>query len=263
MTTLKLRKFDPRKIPPNSVVMIIGKRGTGKTTLTADLFFHNRKKFDAGICFSSTEESNMYWGRHICDTLIHSEFDEEVFKNFVAQQRRINSKVSKTINSFALLEDCMYSGVLKKNKDIRGCFFNGRHWGIFLVVTMQYVLDLPPELRSNVDFVFVLRNNVKMDREKIWKHFAGFVPSFQLFEQLMNKCTQGYECMVINNTVRSNEMCDCLSWYEATIRDKFKIGKDAMWIYHYQMRKQEEEEESDDDFQLAVNYRTSSITKLR
>jgi uridine kinase len=107
--------------------MCIGKRGTGKTTLTADILYHLRKKFDAGICFSATEESNSFWGKHICDTLIHSEFDAKTYCNFISEQRRINSKLIKPINSFALMEDCMYSKILRNNKEVRGTFFNGRH----------------------------------------------------------------------------------------------------------------------------------------
>ena len=76
--SLRLKKFDPSQIPSNSVVMCIGKRGTGKTTLTADILYHQRKCFDAGIAFSATEESNNYWSRHICDTLIHQDLSKNI-----------------------------------------------------------------------------------------------------------------------------------------------------------------------------------------
>ena len=247
--SLKLKKFDPSIINSNSVVLLIGKRGTGKTTLTADVLYHLRSSFDAGIAFSATEESNNFWSRHICDTLIHQDFNAKVYGNFVAEQRRINAKLEKPINSFALLEDCMYSRILKTDPNVRGSFFNGRHWNIFLIMTMQYVLDLPPELRSNVDYIFILRNNVLADRERIWKHFCGFIPSFNIFQQIMNKCTTGYECLVVNNTSRSNEIDDCLFWYKAQVYDSFRIGRPQMWIYHYKMKKITdcEREVEDDD----------------
>lgn len=247
MDNLKITKFDLDKIPSNSVVLVVGKRGTGKTTLTADIMYTLRKKFHAGICFSSTEESNSYWAKHICDSMIYSDFDQGIYENFIKEQRRINSKLEKPINTFALFEDTMYAKTLRNNKEIRGSFFNGRHWNLFLIVTMQYVLDLPPELRSNVDFIFVLRNNVICDKEKIWKHFAGFVPSFQLFQKIFNKCTNGYECLVISNMSKSNDIGDCLFWYEAKIRNKFKVGRKSMWIYHHAMKKMTDEEEDDRD----------------
>ena len=265
--TIKLQKFDPTRIDSNRVVMCIGKRGTGKTTLTADIMYHLRKKFDAGICFSSTEESNSFWGNHICDTLIHSDFNEKTFSNFITEQRRINNSSSHKINSFALLEDCMYnSKILKSNKDIRGTFFDGRHWNIFLIITMQYVLDLPPELRSNVDFVFILRNNMMADRERLYKNFCGFIPTFAIFNKIMNKCTQGYEALVVDNTSRSNDITDCLFWYEGAIHDKFKIGKRNMWLYHYKMKKEEDMKddcpnEDDDYYSSLVGTNNHTINK--
>ena len=235
---LRLRRFNPQLIPKNSVCICIGKRGCGKTTLTADILYHLRKKFDAGIAFSATEESNSYWGKHICDTAIHSEFQPEIYKNFISEQRRINSKLESPITSFALFEDCMYSKIMRTNKEVRGTFFNGRHWNIFLIVTMQYMLDLPPELRANTDFVFILRNNQMNDREKLWKHFAGFIPSFNIFNKIMNSCTVGYECLVVNNMARSNKIEDCLFWYSATEHpEDFKIGKRQMWEFHYRMKR--------------------------
>ena len=246
--TIKLRKFNPQLIPKNAVVMCIGKRGTGKSTLSADILYHLRKKFDAGICFSATEESNNFWGKHICDTAIHSEFNADIYKNFIDEQRRINSKLQEPITSFALFEDCMYSKIMRSNKEVRGTFFNGRHWSIFLLVTMQYVLDLPPELRANTDFVFILRNNQLADREKLYKHFAGFIPSFQIFNKIMNNCTTGFECLVVNNMSRSNKIEANLFWYVAGQHgDDFKIGKRQMWEFHYRMKKVREDENADED----------------
>ena len=155
------------------------------------------------------------------------------------------------------------SKILKSNKDIRGTFFNGRHWNIFLIITMQYVLDLPPELRSNVDYVFILRNNMMADRERLYKNFCGFIPSFTIFNKIMNKCTQGYEALVVDNTSRSNDISDCLFWYEAKIHNNFKIGKENMWIYHYKMKKEELDEEAQDDdyFSTLVGTNNSTINR--
>ena len=50
---------------------------------------------------------------------------------------------------------CMIKKWLESN--IRGIFMNGRHWRITFMLTMQYCMDLPPDLRTNIDFVFILR----------------------------------------------------------------------------------------------------------
>tara|TARA_B100001079_G_C16242419_1_gene439603 strand:+ start:21 stop:440 length:420 start_codon:yes stop_codon:yes gene_type:complete len=131
---------------------------------------------------------------------------------------------------------------------------------------MQYVLDLPPELRSNVDFVFILRNNMMADRERLYKNFCGFIPTFAIFNKIMNKCTQGYEALVVDNTSRSNDITDCLFWYEGAIHDKFKIGKRNMWLYHYKMKKEEDMKddcpnEDDDYYSSLVGTNNHTINK--
>ena len=40
---------------------------------------------------------------------------------------------------------------------MRLLFMNGRHWKIMLVITMQYPLGVPPNLRTNIDYTFILR----------------------------------------------------------------------------------------------------------
>ena len=40
-----------------------------------------------------------------------------------------------------------------------------------LLLSAQYVMDLPPDLRTQVDYVFSLRENVMSNREKLYKQF--------------------------------------------------------------------------------------------
>jgi hypothetical protein len=46
----------------------------------------------------------------------------------------------------------------------------------------------------------------------------------------MNTCTEGYECIVVDNTVRSNDLSDCIFWYQANINTpSFQLGKQVFW----------------------------------
>ena len=44
-----------------------------------------------------------------------------------------------------------------RDKMMRLLFMNGRHWKVMLIITMQYPLGIPPNLRTNIDYVFILR----------------------------------------------------------------------------------------------------------
>ena len=98
---------------------------------------------------------------------------------------------------------------------MRALFMNGRHWKIMLCITMQYPLGIPPNLRTNIDYVFILREPYIANRKRIWENYAGMFPTFESFCQVMDQCTENYECLVIDNNAKSNQLRDQIFWYKA------------------------------------------------
>jgi len=230
MSTIQLRKFDPSKIGNDKVCVVIGKRGTGKSTLVTDLLYHKRN-IPVGVVMSATEEGNHYYKQFIPDLFIYGDYSKDTIEKVIARQKKLVA-LNKMDPAFILLDDCMYNKSFMKDTCIRQCFMNGRHWKIFFLMTMQYCMDLSPDLRANVDYVFVLRENVIQNRERLYKAFFGVFPSFDLFNKVMSACTENFECLVLDNTSRSNKLEDCVFYYKAPIRKGFRIGSDAMWKYH-------------------------------
>ena len=70
-------------------------------------------------------------------------------------------------------------------------------------------------------------------------------PSFEMFCQVMDQCTENYECLVINNNAKSNKLCDQVFWYKAEQRPDFKIGADSYWNYSNQNYSNEERFDED------------------
>ena len=227
---LKLRKFDPSTIKDTSICVVIGKRNTGKSVLAKDIMFHKRH-IPAGVVMSATEEGNNFYGTWVPDSFIYNDFDRAVIENLIEQQRK-KIKTGTAQNVFLILDDCMYDKKLLKDKCMRSLFMNGRHWKIFLMLTAQYCGDLGPDIRSNIDYVFILRDNIIQNRERLYKNFFGLVPTFASFSQLMDATTENYECLVVDNTSRSNNLEDCLYWYKARPEHSFKMGSPAFWRYH-------------------------------
>ena len=108
---------------------------------------------------------------------------------------------------------------------------NGRHYKILFMITMQYALGIPPNLRTNIDYVFILRENYVSNRKRLYEHYAGMFPTFEMFCQVMDQCTENYECLVINNNAKSNKLSDQVFWYKAEPRPDFKIGGSSYWDY--------------------------------
>jgi len=273
---LELKKFDPTKIKNDSVVVFIGKRNTGKSYCMKDIMSYNRD-IPVGVVVSPTERANGYFEKFIPKMLIYDDLEEKLVSKFLNRQinitkdkkRDLEKHGSSTIDprAFLILDDCMYNKAIMKDKNIRCIFMNGRHYKIFLLITMQHGLGLPPDLRSNIDYVFIFRNNIVKEREKIYNHYAGMFPTFDVFNQVMNQCTENYECLVIDNKTQSNNINDNVYWYKAQ-DSNYKMCSQNLWEMQYLQDQRDlmginndDEDEDNEDFDPGV-FMKKKNTKL-
>lgn len=241
---IAIRKFDPSTMDDRRVCMVIGKRNTGKSVLAKDLLYFKRH-IPVGMVMSGTEEGNGWYSSWVPDCFIYNEFDRDAIEKLIARQRRL-CKHGTPPRVFLVLDDCMYDKKVMREKCMRQIFMNGRHWGIFLLVTSQYVADAGPEIRSNCDYVFCCRENIQQNRERLWRMFFGIFPTLESFNQALSACTEDYQCLVLDNTSKSNRIEDCVFWYKAKIRNNFRMGSPLLWHYHsknYNPRYDEADEE--------------------
>ena len=143
--------------------------------------------------------------------------------------------------TFCILDDCLYDASWTKDKMMRLLFMNGRHWKIMLIITMQYPLGIPPNLRTNIDYVFILREPYIANRKRIYENYAGMFPTFESFSQVMDQCTENYECLVINNNSKSNKLTDQIFWYKANAHGDFKLGSREFWELSESINSDEDE----------------------
>ena len=149
-------------------------------------------------------------------------------------------------SAFLILDDCLYDQSWVKDQNIRSLFMNGRHWKIMFIITMQYALGIPPSLRTNIDYVFILRENYVSNRKRLYEHYAGMFPSFEIFCQVMDQCTENYECLVVHNNAKSNRLEDQVFWYKADPHPDFQIGASELWQHHSKNFNDEYDSEGDD-----------------
>ena len=271
--TLELKRFDMRKISfkPNEnkgpVCVLIGRRDTGKSFLVRDLLYYHQD-IPIGTVISGTEEGNGFYGTHVPKLFIHDEYNTAIIENILKRQRGVLKQMQKeqaaykrtTIDprTFVILDDCLYDNGWAKDKMMRLLFMNGRHWKIMLVITMQYPLGIPPNLRTNIDYVFILREPYITNRRRIYENYAGMFPTFESFCQVMDQCTENYECLVINNNSKSNKLHDQIFWYKADPHGDFKLGSKEFW----EMSKNLGSDDEDDAYDPQSARKKSSGPKI-
>lgn len=253
---LHLRKFDISSIKDDSVVVLIGRRNTGKSYLVKDLLYYNRD-IPIGTVISPTESANQFYNDIIPSLFIHDEYTPQLIQNVLKRQKIITKRINKENASygkcnidpraFLLLDDCLYDDCWKKDKSIKYIFLNGRHVKVMLLITMQYPLGIPPSLRTNVDYTFILREPFLNNRKRIYENYAGMFPTFDCFSTVMDQCTENYECLVINNNIKSNKLEDQVYWYKAEPHEPFTIGSKEFWMVHNENLANNDEEEDEEE----------------
>jgi hypothetical protein len=175
---LQLKKFNMQQIPEDAVCIFIGRRRTGKSTLVRDVLFHH-KTIPLGTVISGTEESNDFYKKIVPPLFIHGAYSQVILQNYVNRQKLIMKKImaeqqnggASRIDprSFLILDDCLYDDTWTRDLNIRYLFLNGRWVKVFFLITMQYPLGISPVLRTNVDYVFILREPYLNNRRRIRK----------------------------------------------------------------------------------------------
>ena len=242
--SLDMKKFDMKNISfrpdenKGPVVVLIGRRDTGKSFLVRDLLYHHQD-IPIGTVISGTEAGNGFFAEHVPKLFIHDEYQSAIIENILKRQKTVLKQIKKEMEAykrtnidpraFVILDDCLYDNKWTKDKLMRLLFMNGRHWKIMLIITMQYPLGIPPNLRTNIDYVFILREPYIANRKRIWENYAGMFPTFESFCQVMDQCTENFECLVINNNSKSNKLQDQIFWYKAQNHSNFKLGSKEFW----------------------------------
>ena len=225
MAAVRIRRFDPATIKPHRVILIVGKRGCGKTTLLRDLMYHLRHSIDFGLAMCPTLESASMLRNALPDASVFDRFVPGKVEQLAAlAQQLVASKRDR--NFLFIADDVLYDRAVLKGTGIRNIFFNGRHLRITFIILAQYMMDITADLRAQIDYLFVMRENIVANRLRLYKYLFGCVPTFDEFCALMDRCTQNYECLCLDNTCADVRLQNCVFWYkaQADIPD-FQIGR--------------------------------------
>lgn len=255
-----IRRFDINTMDKTRSCVFIGGSGTGKSHLVTSVLHANRD-IPAGIVMSGTEEGDPYWRQFVPDLFIYNDWKPEKLEELIEIQKRAKRAIESLdaeieycrrngrsedvarlrrtkafklnkMRKFIIIDDLMFKGGISRAESIRKLFMNGRHWQIMTMLTVQYCMSLDIALRGNAGYIFVCREPIISYRKKIYESFLGMLPSFAVFEKVMDACTQNFECLVLDRTSRSTRVEDCLFWYKADAHHSFRIGDERLWAYH-------------------------------
>ncbi|AJF96885.1 VV A32-like virion packaging ATPase [Pandoravirus inopinatum] len=245
--SLVLHKFNHAAHKHGRINFVIGKRGTGKSVLLKDLLCSNGNQWDVVVGMSPTPESQAMLREMFPASCIHDEYDAAAVARIVSTAHALRSAGFHP-RILLVLDDCMFDTCILKSKEMRDVHMNSRHLGIEVYNVVSYVMDIPKAIRSQIDYVFALREPQRAYRENLYKNFFGIFPTYKEFSTVFNACTENFGCMVIDNTARTNAIEDTVFWYRASPNPStMLLGSRAQWLLHHMFYKAPVHVLSDDD----------------
>jgi len=252
-----VQKFDMNKLRHakdgkflNPRICIIAKSGSGKSWVVRDMM-SVINDIPAGVIIAPTDKITKFYDSVFPSSFIHHEFRPEILVNLLDRQDRIFKKNAERAKKgkelidpriFLIMDDLQS----KKDEWVSDPSFisimcEGRHRAITLCLVLQYSLAIPPNIRSQFNFIMLLSEDNFSNRRKLFEHYAGIFPKYEMFDTLFNQLTDDYGTMIIDNSSNSRDLNERIFWYKAHIKDPFPICCSRLIKFHEENYQKEDE----------------------
>jgi hypothetical protein len=227
----KLLEFKLETMVPHAAIVMIARRGSGKSWICRDIMYHLRK-IPGGIVIAPTDRMNSFYKFFFPDLFIHYEIKDTILSKILLRQTLMIEKQKEKLkkglkidpSGILIMDDCLaQKKSWSKDTNIAEIMMNGRHFKLTYILTMQTPLGITPDLRLNFDYVFLLKEDSAINKKKLRDNYASIFPSQIAFDKVFAKCTSDHCCMVIDNRKATDTIEEKVFWFKAKDR-KFSFG---------------------------------------
>lgn len=197
-------------------VLWVGARRSGKTF--GIRYLVHEMCFKRAVVMAGSADCEEFHEQYIPKSYVYGEFNESKIEEIFQFQRYLKNLQKKgedvDMELAIIVDDFGYDSKVMNSKRMLELYMNGRNYGLFVGVAVQYGTQFPKKLRNNVDVVFMFDERSRDGRVNLYKQFTNCFNSFDEFQEYMDACTQDGCAMVIDNTVKSTKVADKVFWYK-------------------------------------------------
>jgi len=241
--SLPVKEFKLESMCENPAIVMIAKRASGKSWVCRSILKHF-KDIPVGLIIAPTEKmaTPPFYSDFFPDSYIHYDYKSEIIEKLLVRQDMMIEKCQDREQQgrrpvdprgFILMDDCLSKkGAWQKDQPIMELLFNGRHYRLMYMLTMQFPLGISPELRCNFDYIFLLKEDFYSNLKRLYDHYAGMFPTFDSFRVVFKELTANFGSMVIVNRGACDSFLDKVFWYRAQNDSVGMIGCEQFVQHH-------------------------------
>ena len=152
-----------REVPHGRTWLFVGKRNAGKTTALRDVLFHRQEFLQFGIAIAGSAGSAKAIRSFHPDSFIIETWDREYIQNFWNYVKKVNGKRLRhnqtMINFYVILDDCGFDVKIWSDPLMKEFFQNGRQYALDIFACLQYVKNIGPSIRGQIDYAFLFKGD--------------------------------------------------------------------------------------------------------
>jgi hypothetical protein len=242
---IQLHEYDPMTmLRPDATVLVVGQRGSGKTVMMQYLLYCISKILDMAVVFCPTRDTRQEYEQCVPKCNVYPEFDKKQLANILGAQKKLSKRIGEcSLKKSAvipplrrvgvILDDCMFDKSEMNSPAMRYLMMNGRHDNFFYLNGVQYIMDFPKDLRSQVDTVIVFPEANITYREPLRQNLLGVFQTDEELVKVFNEGLHEHEALVFDSRAyraRKPYLFYCKAQHQLPA---FRVGSDLFWRMYY------------------------------
>lgn len=227
-TVSEIPTIDFDHVGPCGVVVVIGKRASGVSTLIADFMnnMNQRYQYEEGFAFTGSNEHvermSGYIPRNAIQSPINLDEIKSMIENSLEEEKHGTSK-----NRFLIFADLLDKNFYKEPL-IQNLVINAKSYG-FLVIFADQSPVIVSSVIAQPHHVFALRDDYKISKIKLHKFF-GMFSSYDHFDCVFESATKDWGSLYVDRRKGDAKFSECVKRHKAIFPiPDFKIGS-LEWI---------------------------------